>query len=231
MLLDGYPGQLLAGLVTTVEVALTSLLIASCIGFGAALLALSKRPSLRWLTQCYSSIIRGVPDLLLMLMLFYGGQILLNKLITMSGLSIKLELNQFVSGVITLGIIYGAYCMETFRGALMNIPVGQTEAAKAFGMSNFKLNTRILMPQMIRLALPGFTNNLLVISKATALVSVIGLQDMMYQAKAAGVATREPFNWLLLAGLGYLILTSVSLLLLKWVEHRYSVGHSKSPHS
>ncbi len=228
MLLDGYPGQLLLGLVTTVNVALISLFIASCIGFGAALLALSKKPALRWLAHAYASVIRGVPDLLLMLMLFYGGQILLNKAITLLGLNLKLELNQFVSGVMTLGIIYGAYCMETFRGALLSIPVGQAEAARAFGMPAYKINLRILLPQMIRLALPGFTNNLLVISKATALVSVIGLQDMMYQAKVAGAATREPFNWLLLAGLGYLMITSVSLLLLKWVENKYSLGHSKN---
>lgn len=224
MRFEGYVGQIIAGLATTIEVALASLVVATVIGFGAALLALSNRPVLRWLTRCYANVIRGVPDLLLMLMLFYGGQIALNKLVEWAGVSYKPELNQFVSGVITLGIIYGAYFMETFRGALMAIPSGQADAARAFGMSTAKINLRILLPQMVRFALPGFTNNWLVVSKATALVSVIGLQDMMHRAKAAGAATHQPFTWLLLAGAGYLLITTVSLLLLKAVERRYSMG-------
>lgn len=224
MRIDGHAGQIIAGLVTTIEVALASLAVAAVIGFGTALLALSNRPMLRWLTRCYASVIRGVPDLLMMLMLFYGGQIALNNLVEWAGVGFKPELNQFVSGVITLGIIYGAYFMETFRGALMAIPLGQADAARAFGMSTFKVNIRILLPQMIRFALPGFTNNWLVVSKATALVSVIGLQDMMHRAKAAGAATHQPFTWLLLAGAGYLLITTVSLVLLKAVEIRYSVG-------
>ena len=224
MLMDGYTGQILAGLVTTLEISLVSLLIATGLGFSAALLSISASTRARAITAAYASFIRGIPDLLLMLMLFYGGQIVVNTLITWAGLAVKLELNQFLSGALTLGFIYGAYFMETFRGALMAIPPGQAEAARAFGMRPIQVNLRILFPQMVRFALPGFTNNWLVVSKATALVSVIGLQDMMYRAKQAGSASHDPFSWLLLAGFFYLLITSASLALLKLVERKYSVG-------
>lgn len=222
--MNGYTGQIVAGLLTTVEVGLCSLVMATLLGFIAALAAVSQHPVAHRLTGMYSSVIRGIPDLLLMLILFYGGQIAVNKIVEALGIETRIELNQFVSGVITLGIIYGAYFMETFRGALQAIPPGQAEAARAFGMPAFKVSTRILLPQMIRFALPGFTNNWLVVSKATALVSVIGLQDMMYRAKLAGAASREPFTWLLLAGALYLLITSLSLMVLKLVERRFSLG-------
>src|SRR5579872_6442008 len=134
---NGYSGLILAGLVTTLEIALASLAMAASIGFCAALMASSGNPLLRKLTGCYSSVIRGIPDLLLMLMLFFGGQIFLNNAIEWSGLDITIELNQFTAGFLTLGIIYGAYFMETFRGALLAVPQGQAEAARAFGMSHF----------------------------------------------------------------------------------------------
>ncbi len=232
MTLDiGYVGQIAAGLLTTIEVALASLVLATCIGIAAALVARSGNRFAVALTRTYANVIRGVPDLLLMLMLFFGGQIALNKISEFLSFKSAPELSQFVSGVLTLGFIYGAYFMETFRGALMAIPAGQAEAARAFGMSNVQVNFRILLPQMIRFALPGYTNNWLVVTKSTALVSVIGLQDMMYRAKAAGVASRDSFTYLLLAGFGYLLITSVSLVIFKMVERKYSAGVRKEAHA
>ncbi|MEO8600010.1 MAG: ABC transporter permease subunit, partial [bacterium] len=201
-----------------------SLFIATLIGLIGALMATSDHSFVRACTRFYAVVIRGIPDLLLMLMLFYGGQIAMNNFFEWLNLDIQLQLNQFTAGVITLGFIYGAYFMETFRGALLAVPRGQVEAGRAFGMTAFTVNTRILFPQMVRFALPGFTNNWLVLSKATALVSVIGLQDVMYRAKEAGAGSRQPFTWLLFAGLLYLLITSVSLYLLRRVERKYSVG-------
>ena len=106
----------------------------------------------------------------------------------------------------------------------MAIPKGQGEAGLAYGMSPLRVFFRILVPQMIRLAIPGFTNNWLVLIKATALISLVGLQDMMARAKSAGDATREPFTYILLAAAIYLAITSVSLLVLRYLERRYSVG-------
>lgn len=232
MTLDiGYVKQIAAGLATTVEVALASLVLATCIGLAAALIARSGNRLAVVLTRTYANVIRGVPDLLLMLMLFFGGQIALNKIAELLSFKSAPELSQFVSGVLTLGFIYGAYFMETFRGALMAIPAGQTEAARAFGMTNAQVNLRILLPQMIRFALPSYTNNWLVVTKSTALVSVIGLQDMMYRAKAAGVASRDSFTYLLIAGFGYLLITTVSLVIFKMLERKYSAGVRKVVHA
>ena len=166
---------------------------------------------------------RGIPDLVLILLIFYGGQGLLNWVAPQLGYDDYIDLNPFVSGVGTLGFIFGAYLSETFRGAFMAIPRARARPATP-GMSHRQVFFRIQVPQMIRLAIPGFTNNWLVLVKATALISVVGLQDMMFKAKQASDATREPFTYYLaVAGL-YLLVTSVSLLLLRLLERRYSVG-------
>ena len=116
---------------------------------------------------------------------------------------------------------------ETFRGAILSIPRGQMEAAWAFGMGSTQTFVRITLPQMVRYALPGFTNNWLVLIKATALVSLIGLHDMTYLAKQASAATREPFIFLLFAAALYLVFTSLSLWALKRLNARYSLGTEK----
>jgi arginine/ornithine transport system permease protein len=114
---------------------------------------------------------------------------------------------------------------ETFRGAILAIPAGQLEAATAFGMRPVRIFWRITLPQMLRHALPGFGNNWLVLLKTTALVSIIGLDDMMRKASLAAGATREPFTFYLAAALIYLVLTTVSILALRWLERRANVGH------
>jgi arginine/ornithine transport system permease protein len=116
---------------------------------------------------------------------------------------------------------------ETFRGAILAVPGGQLEAGYAFGMTRWKVFHRILVPQMIRHALPGFGNNWLVLLKTTALVSVIGLDDMVRKAYLAMGATRKPFVFFLAVALGFLIFTTVSVLLLRWAERRYSLGYRR----
>jgi arginine/ornithine transport system permease protein len=160
----------------------------------------------------------------LMLLVFYGGTIGVNALLEMAGSEATLDLNPFFAGVLTLGFIYGAYMTETFRGAIMAIPRGQFEAAAAFGMGPKQAFLRITAPQMVRYALPGFTNNWLVLIKATALVSLIGLQEMTYLAKQASAATRSPFAFLLFAGGLFLVYTWVSLQVLRKLNERYSLG-------
>ena len=132
------------------------------------------------IASSYTTVIRGVPDLVVMLLVFYGGTIGINHLLEMSGSKATLDINPFVAGVLTLGFIYGAYMTETFRGAILSIPKGQMEAAWAFGMGRTQTFLRITAPQMVRYALPGFTNNWLVLIKSTALVSLIGLKEMTY---------------------------------------------------
>ncbi|UUY06811.1 ABC transporter permease [Pseudomonas sp. J452] len=223
-MLNGYGSTILDGVWLTLQLALLSMAVAISLGLLGAACRLSPIKWLALLGETYATVIRGIPDLVLILLIFYGGQDLVNRIAQLVEYDGYIDINPFIAGVGTLGFIYGAYLSETFRGAFMAIPKGQGEAGMAYGMSSLRVFFRILVPQMIRLAIPGFTNNWLVLIKATALISLVGLQDMMARAKSAGDATREPFTYILLAAAIYLAITSVSLLVLRYLERRYSVG-------
>jgi len=227
MTIDPYLINILAGAGLTLVVGLGSLLVATVLGLVAALAKLSAAKPLRTLAQLYSGIVRGVPDLVLMLLIFYGGQIAVNALAQRFGWVDEggsLDIDPFVAGTITIGFIYGAYFAETFRGAMLAVPVGQSEAAEAFGMTRVQVLLRIVLPQTVRHALPGFTNNWLVLVKSTALVSIIGLTDLMYRAKQAGAATHEAFFFFAFAAAVYLLITTASLFALHAFERRHARG-------
>ena len=215
------------GSLLTVAVSLASVFTATILGLLGASAKLSGKRPLVWLATLYTSVVRGIPELVMMLLIFYGGAIGLNTLLEKMGSDQSVDLNPFVAGSLTIGFIYGAYMTETFRGAILAIPKGQMEAAWAFGMSPLKTFVRITLPQMVRYALPGFTNNWLVLIKATALVSLIGLQDMTYLAKQASAAARQPFIFFLFTAALYLIYTSASLWALRRLNARYSLGAEK----
>ncbi|MDF0732254.1 ABC transporter permease [Pseudomonas entomophila] len=223
-MLKGYGAVILDGAWLTLQLALSSMALAIVLGLVGVALRLSPVRWLAWLGDMYATVIRGIPDLVLILLIFYGGQDLINRVAPLLGYEDYIDLNPLIAGIGTLGFIFGAYLSETFRGAFLGIPKGQAEAGVAYGMSGRQVFFRVMVPQMIRLAIPGFTNNWLVLTKATALISVVGLQDMMFKAKQAADATREPFTFFLAVAALYLVLTSVSLLALKYLEKRYSVG-------
>ncbi|MET3677607.1 MULTISPECIES: ABC transporter permease [unclassified Pseudomonas] len=223
-MLKGYGAVILDGAWLTLQLALSSMALAIVLGLIGVALRLSPVRWVAWLGDLYSTVIRGIPDLVLILLIFYGGQDIINRVAPLLGYEDYIDLNPLIAGIGTLGFIFGAYLSETFRGAFLGIPKGQAEAGVAYGMSNRQVFFRIQVPQMIRLAIPGFTNNWLVLTKATALISVVGLQDMMFKAKQAADATREPFTFFLAVAALYLVLTSISLLALKYLERRYSVG-------
>ncbi|MDP3337967.1 MAG: ABC transporter permease [Rhodoferax sp.] len=218
---------ILQGSLLTVGVSLGALLVAIVLGLAGAAAKLSGRPVLVAVGTFYTTIIRGIPDLVLMLLVFYGGTIGINTLLEKMGSEATIDIEPFAAGVITIGFIYGAYMTETFRGAILSIPKGQMEAAWAFGMSRSQTFLRITLPQMVRYALPGCTNNWLVLIKSTALVSLIGLQEMTYLAKQASAATRSPFAFFLFTGALFLVYTSISLVALKKLNARYSLGTKK----
>ncbi len=222
--MNAYYLAILQGSVMTVGVSLAALLVSIVLGLAGAAAKLSERPVLVALATVYTTLIRGIPELVLMLLIFYGGSIGLNHLMESLGSETVIDINPFVAGVLTIGFIYGAYMTETFRGAMLAIPKGQAEAAWAFGMSRSQTFIRITAPQMVRYALPGFTNNWLVLIKATALVSLIGLQEMTYLAKQASAATRSPFIFFLFTATLFLIYTTVSLIALKKLNARFSLG-------
>ena len=223
-LLIEYRSQLWAGLVTTVQIALASLFFSVALGLIGAWAKLSANRTARALAGAHTTLVRGVPDLVLIMLVFFGGQVTLNAIGAATGLWDYLEVSQFAAGALTIGVIFGAYFTETFRGAILAIPRGQIEAGISIGMSRPLLFRRIVWPQMVRYALPGFGNNWLVQLKTTALVSVIGLQDLVYNAFAAGRSTDALFTFMAAAFVIYLGLTALSDLGLRALERRYSRG-------
>jgi histidine transport system permease protein len=221
--LKGFGPLLLEGTWMTVKLSVMSLLLAIVLGLLGASAKLSKAAVLRVPAQIYTTLIRGVPDLVLMLLIFYSLQTWLTTLTEAMEWD-YIEIDPFSAGVITLGFIYGAYFTETFRGAILAVPRGQVEAATAYGLSRSQRFRMVVFPQMMRFALPGIGNNWQVVLKATALVSIIGLADLVKAAQDAGKSTYQLFYFLVLAALIYLVITSVSNFALRWAERRYAAG-------
>ncbi|KAB8311121.1 MULTISPECIES: histidine ABC transporter permease HisQ [Rahnella] len=222
-MLYGYSQVIIQGTLVTLELAISSVILALVIGLIGAGGKLSKSRVISGIFGCYTTLIRGVPDLVLMLLIFYGLQIALNSLTESLGFS-QIDIDPMSAGIITLGFIYGAYFTETFRGAFMAVPRGQIEAATAFGFSGSQIFRRILFPAMMRFALPGIANNWQVILKATALVSLLGLNDVVKATQLAGKGTYQPFYFAIVAGVVYLIFTTLSNGVLVWLDRRYSLG-------
>ncbi|ANJ55397.1 histidine transport system permease protein [Pseudomonas frederiksbergensis] len=221
--MKGFGPLLLEGAWMTVKLSILSLLLSVLLGLIGASAKLSSVKLLRIPAQLYTTLIRGVPDLVLMLLIFYSLQTWLTG-ITQALDWEYIEINPFVAGIITLGFIYGAYFTETFRGAMLAVPRGQVEAATAYGLSRTQRFRFVVFPQMMRFALPGIGNNWMVILKATALVSIIGLADLVKAAQDAGKSTYQLFYFLVLAALIYLVITSTSNYVLRWLERRYAAG-------
>ena len=202
-MLYGFSGVILQGALVTLELALSSVVLAVLIGLAGAGAKLSTNRALVLLFEGYTTLIRGVPDLVLMLLIFYGLQIALNGITDAIGMA-QIDIDPMVAGIITLGFIYGAYFTETFRGAYLAVPKGHIEAATAFGFTS--------------------SQTFQVILKATALVSLLGLEDVVKATQLAGKSTWEPFYFAIVCGLIYLVFTTVSNGVLLLLERRYSVG-------
>ena len=188
--LDGYFYPfILEGLLLTIELFLLSLALSVVLGMIGAVAKLSKSRIAQANAAVYTTVIRGEPNLVTIFVIFYGGQILVNNIGDKLGLG-YIDVSEFIAGTITLGVIFGSYMTETFRGAILAVPRGEIEAGYAYGMTASKVFFRITLPASIRHALPGFGNNLLVPLKDTALLSRIGLQDMLFRAQQAAGATR-----------------------------------------
>lgn len=222
-----YLPLILSGMLLTVEVALLSLLISILLGMIGAVAKLSKSRIASTVAGIYTTIIRGIPDLVLMTIIFFGGQILVNNIGEKLGWD-YIDISPFMAGVLTIGFIFGAYMTESFRGGILAVSHGEIEAGYAFGMTPPQVFFRITLPAMIRHALPSFGNNWLVLTKTAALVSVIGLQDMVYNAGLAGGSTRKPFTFFCVVAFLFLIITGISDLGFRWLNKRYSVGVRKA---
>lgn len=220
-----YAPLLARGALVTLALALVSLALATLLGGLAAAGRIAGGRLAQTAVFLYSSIVRGVPDLVMILLIYFGGQRLLNMLLGLFG-SEPVSLSPFAAGVIAIGFIYGAYLAETFRGAYMTIPRGQLEAGQALGMRGLPLVGRVIIPQLVRFALPGYGNVWQVLVKSTAVVSIIGLEDLVGLANDAGKTAREPFLFLSAVMLVYLAITWASTQVLSVLEGRFALkGH------
>ena len=217
-----YAPLLAKGAITTVLLALASLVMATVLGALGAVGKITGGRITKTVVFAYTTIVRGVPDLVLILLIYFGGQRLINLFGKAVGFD-YIELSKFWAGVAAIGFIYGAYLTETFRGAYMTVPPGQREAAMSMGMRPSQVLRFVTLPQLIRFALPGYANVWQVLIKSTAVVSVIGLEDLVGLANDAGKSVREPFVFFTAVFFTYLFFTWVSQTIFNAAERRYAL--------
>ncbi|MDO6564714.1 ABC transporter permease [Amphritea sp. 1_MG-2023] len=220
--LQGFGHLLISGTWITIQLALASLVVGLVFGLTGAAAKLSNNRVARWLATGYTTLVRGLPELLLVLTIYFGGSQLLMWIASGFGYDEYIEIGPFIAGVAALSIAFGAYATEVFRMAMMEIPAGQWESGLACGMSPRRTFFRIILPQVWRLAIPGLGNLFQVLLKDTALVSVVGLNDIMRQSQVAISATKEPFTFFMVAACIYLLLTAATTgftMLMEWVAN------------
>jgi len=215
----GYEWVFWEGLQVTLSVGLATIPVALLLGLLGAWGKLSRNPVARLVAGTYTTVVRGIPELVLILLVYFGLTLALQDLASwIEGGASTVDIPPFPAGVITLGLIYGAFATEVFRGAFLAVDRGQIEAAQAFGMRRSLALRRIVLPQMWRFALPGLGNLWLVLIKATSLMSIIQLPELMRMADVAARAVRLPFTFYFGASLIYLTITIISIVVLQRAE-------------
>ncbi|WP_420959996.1 ABC transporter permease [Brucella sp. IR073] len=215
----GWGRSIASGVLVTVALALATLPLGLLIGFFIAMGKQSKEPSIRLAANIYTTIFRGLPELLTMFLVYFGAQIGLQKLITLLGIDATIEINSFVAGMVALGVVFSSYASEVFLSAFRAIPAGQYEAGYAIGLSNGLTMRKIILPQLVRIALPGLANLWMVLFKDTSLISVIGLADIMRQTGVAARVTKEAFLFYGVACMLYLVLALISSYFINRIEN------------
>jgi len=221
---EGWGDEMLRAALVTLMVSLAAMGIGLFISIFGTLSKLSNKIYVRVLADVYTTIIRGIPELLVIYLLFFGGSNAIMSLAKLFGYYGYIELNAFVIGSVAVGAISGAYSTEVMRGAFLAIPKGQIDAAKSVGMNKFLIFTRILIPQVLRYALPGLGNVWQLTLKDTALIMVTGLVEIMRQAHVAAGSTYSPFTFYITAALLYLILTTASNTIFNSAENWANKG-------
>ena len=206
----GWLDEMVRGAVMTMAVALCAFGLGIIIGTGFAALKLSRFLVLRVIADVYTTVLRGIPELLVIYLVFFGVTLLRTIASGVFGYDGYIDPPLFVTGMVCIGVSAGAYSTEVIRGAVLAVPRGEIDAAKAIGMTMMQRFWRVLLPQVARFALPGLGNVWQFTLKDTSLISVIGLVEIMRQAAIASGSTKEPFTFYLVAGILYLALTSLS---------------------
>ena len=207
----GWIGALLRGGSITIAVGFGAMLLGLVIGIASGLIKWGQVRPLNWLVDIYTTVVRGVPELLIIYLLFFSSVEFVARIGTAFGWAGLADTGYpFLIGVIAIGTISGSYATEVVRGALAAITKGHIEAARALGMPRKRIFRRIILPQMLRIAVPGLNNIWQATRKDTALISVVGLQELMRTAFIGAGSTRNPFIFYLIAGALYLVITFVS---------------------
>ena len=221
----GWGDELFRATLMTIAVSITAMLIGFSFAAIFTPLKLSKFKSLNLIANIYTTVIRGVPELLVIYLFFFGGSGAIMFVASMFGYNEYIEINAFVTGSFAIGIISGAYSTEVFRGAIQSIDKGQFEAANVLGLSKFGKFFKIILPQTLRLALPNLSNVWQITLKDTSLISVTGLVEIMRQSYVAAGSTRDPLFFYSFAAVLYLLLTFLSMKLINRLEAKYSRGY------
>ena len=221
---EGWGDELLFGAWITVQLASASLGLGLILGLLLAGGKLSSFPPLRWICHAYTLIIRGVPEFLIIMIVFFGSERMINSILKSMGFEGGYEISPFLAATVGLAMIFGAYSSEVFRGAFEAVPKGQMEAAKSVGMSNWQAFSRIRFKQMWRFAIPGLGNLWMVLIKDTSLAAVIALEELLRVAKLGGESEQNPLAFFAAAGILYLIMTALSDIVRAKIEKRARRG-------
>jgi len=221
----GWGDELLIATMMTIAVSITAMLIGFLFALIFTPLKLSKSKFLNLIGNCYTTVIRGVPELLVIYLFFFGGSGAVMYVASIFGYNEYIEINAFITGSFAIGIISGAYSTEVFRGAIQSIDKGQFEASKVLGLKKPIHFFKVIMPQMLRLAIPNLSNVWQITLKDTSLISVTGLVEIMRQSYIAAGSTRDPLFFYSFAAVLYLLLTYLSMKLINRLEVRYSRGY------
>ena len=221
----GWGDELFYATLMTIAVAITAMLIGFLFALIFTPLKLSKNKFLNLIANTYTTIIRGVPELLVIYLFFFGGSAAVMFVASIFGYGEYIEINAFITGAFSIGIISGAYSTEVFRGAIQSIDKGQFEAANVLGLGKFGKFFKVILPQTLRLALPNLSNVWQITLKDTSLISVTGLVEIMRQSYVAAGSTRDPLFFYSFAAVLYLLLTFLSMKLINRLEAKYSRGY------
>ena len=221
----GWGDELFIATLMTIAVSITAMLIGFLFALIFTPLKLSKNKILNFIGNSYTTVIRGVPELLVIYLFFFGGSGAVMFVASIFGYNDYIEINAFITGSFAIGIISGAYSTEVFRGAIQSIDKGQFEASQVLGLKKFAYFFRVIMPQMLRLAIPNLSNVWQITLKDTSLISVTGLVEIMRQSYIAAGSTRDPLFFYSFAAVLYLLVTYLSMKLINQLEVKYSRGY------
>jgi octopine/nopaline transport system permease protein len=222
----GWGDQLVFGALVTVQVAVASYLLGVGLGLLGASAKLSGNRVLYGLAHAYSVVFRALPELLIITVIFFGTSLAIRRMLAPFGFTGYVDVSPFLAGVVALGLATGAYATEVLRGAILAVPNGQSEAARSIGLRRQHVFFLVVLPQAWRLALPGMANLWMTVLKNTALVSVIGVVDIVRAAYLGASSTRSPFPFFIAVAVGYMVLTAISQVVIDRLEQRFSRGYA-----